>query len=54
MVFLIIKFKKKSLITGGKQSPGARLKSLKLSGLRITYRALFAIGRGAISLTVKI
>ncbi|KAI1704549.1 F-box/LRR-repeat protein 4 [Ditylenchus destructor] len=38
------------LFSGGIYSQGARLRSLKLSRLRITYRALFAIGRGARSL----
>jgi hypothetical protein len=36
---------------GGKYSPGARLLSLKLCDLRLTNRALFAIARGACSLT---
>uniref|UniRef100_A0A9J2PC23 F-box domain-containing protein n=1 Tax=Ascaris lumbricoides TaxID=6252 RepID=A0A9J2PC23_ASCLU len=37
--------------SGGIRSPGARLLSLKLCRLRITYRALFAIARGARSIT---
>ncbi|CAD5216604.1 unnamed protein product [Bursaphelenchus xylophilus] len=37
--------------SGGINSKGSKLKSLKLKGLRITYRALFAIGKGARSLT---
>lgn len=41
-----------NLIIGGVYSRGAQLRSLKLSRSRLTYRALFAIGRGGISLTV--
>ncbi|VDK41863.1 unnamed protein product [Anisakis simplex] len=37
--------------SGGIRSPGSRLLSLKLCRLRITYRALFAIARGASSIT---
>ncbi|EJW86212.1 hypothetical protein WUBG_02879 [Wuchereria bancrofti] len=37
--------------TGGIHSPGSRLRSLKLCRLRTTYRALFAIARGAHSIT---
>ncbi|VDN04633.1 unnamed protein product [Thelazia callipaeda] len=37
--------------TGGIRSPGSRLRSLKLRHLRATYRALFAIARGAHSIT---
>uniref|UniRef100_A0A7E4UYY7 F-box domain-containing protein n=1 Tax=Panagrellus redivivus TaxID=6233 RepID=A0A7E4UYY7_PANRE len=36
---------------GGHASPGARLQSLRLSKLRVSYRLLFAIGRCAASLT---
>ncbi|VDK69151.1 unnamed protein product [Litomosoides sigmodontis] len=36
---------------GGVHSPGSRLRSLKLCRLRTTYRALFAIARGAHSIT---
>jgi len=37
--------------SGGWKSPGARLQSLRLSKLRVSYRLLFAIGRCATSLT---
>ncbi|KAI6242671.1 hypothetical protein M3Y99_00172300 [Aphelenchoides fujianensis] len=40
----------KRFFAGGIHSKGARLQSLKLSRMRITYRALFAIGKGATSL----
>ncbi|KAI6194504.1 hypothetical protein M3Y96_01132000 [Aphelenchoides besseyi] len=36
---------------GGRKSKGSRLHTLKLSRMRITYRALFAIGKNATSLT---
>ncbi|TKR87638.1 hypothetical protein L596_012007 [Steinernema carpocapsae] len=36
--------------TGGPKAPGHRLKSLRLCRVRISYRALFAIARGAKSL----
>ncbi|KAL3994410.1 hypothetical protein ACH3XW_21630 [Acanthocheilonema viteae] len=36
---------------GGVHSPGSRLRSLKLCRLQTTYRALFAIARGAHSIT---
>ncbi|EFO24498.1 hypothetical protein LOAG_03988 [Loa loa] len=36
---------------GGVHSPGSRLRSLKLCRLRTTYRSLFAIARGAHSIT---
>ncbi|KAM3719445.1 F-box/LRR-repeat protein [Dirofilaria immitis] len=39
------------LFIGGAHSPGSRLRSLKLCRLRATYRALFAIARGAHSIT---
>uniref|UniRef100_A0A914GWJ4 Large ribosomal subunit protein bL19m n=1 Tax=Globodera rostochiensis TaxID=31243 RepID=A0A914GWJ4_GLORO len=38
------------LFAGGINSPGAHLRSLRLCRLRITYRALFSIGRWARSL----
>ncbi|CAD5212341.1 unnamed protein product [Bursaphelenchus okinawaensis] len=41
----------RKFFSGGINSKGAKLKSLKLKGLRITYRALFTIGKGARSLT---
>ena len=37
--------------SGGRKSPGARLQSLHLNKLRVSYRLLFAIGRCAVSLT---
>uniref|UniRef100_A0AC34QST3 Uncharacterized protein n=1 Tax=Panagrolaimus sp. JU765 TaxID=591449 RepID=A0AC34QST3_9BILA len=36
--------------SGGRKSPGARLQSLRLRKLRVSYRLLFAIGRCATSL----
>jgi hypothetical protein len=44
----------RKFFSGGLRSKGAKLNVLKLCRLRITYRVLFAIGKGAVNLTVRV